>query len=374
MFHVNLQGCNIFWCFYVFLSLALKASTLLLLRQFLGDGFKQMLSSPWKNWGRLIVDFWVVLVIISIVTGKWTRDRIRVFFVIFLPWTSRCLDLLGCPWKWSQLVRKLVYNLFTGRIQPTYVGVKFPLILSTSRTEFFLGKKTSRFDTSPFFFPSYCFRPPKKTRPIFPPRWKTPGETAFRFAPSCGKHLNSKLTMTEKARLYAFSQSPGSSWNAGNTVNTHGISCKTWLNFGEFCGCYGKCPYICKNDPNWLAHILRRVVQPPATFGVESHRHFVSLSVLSNQKVTNLRSSNILNFQLNPSPFWYWSVVFSGVIQKNIVCLAPLFSVEFFSKHIIIMILLCFIISYPIIVPQNQKERKKKRQKTKCFSGCRRLY
>ena len=38
---------------------------------------------------------------------------------------------------------------------------------------------------------------------------------------------------------------------------------------GEFAGATENFP-ICKNDPNGLAHILRRVVQPPATFGVES--------------------------------------------------------------------------------------------------------
>ena len=28
--------------------------------------------------------------------------------------------ILGCPWKWSQLVKKLVYNLLKGCLQPTY--------------------------------------------------------------------------------------------------------------------------------------------------------------------------------------------------------------------------------------------------------------
>ena len=31
--------------------------------------------------------------------------------------------ILGCPWKWSQLVKKLVYNLLQGRLQPTYTCV-----------------------------------------------------------------------------------------------------------------------------------------------------------------------------------------------------------------------------------------------------------
>ena len=32
--------------------------------------------------------------------------------------------LLGCPWKLVTIVSKLGYNLFRGRIQPTYIGVK----------------------------------------------------------------------------------------------------------------------------------------------------------------------------------------------------------------------------------------------------------
>ena len=37
-------------------------------------------------------------------------------------------DVLGCPWKLLTIVSKLVYNLVTGRKQPTYKGVIIHLL------------------------------------------------------------------------------------------------------------------------------------------------------------------------------------------------------------------------------------------------------
>lgn len=35
---------------------------------------------------------------------------------------KKCHPVLGCPWKWSQLVRKLIWNLLMGRIRATYLA------------------------------------------------------------------------------------------------------------------------------------------------------------------------------------------------------------------------------------------------------------
>ncbi len=32
-------------------------------------------------------------------------------------------NVLGCPWKLVTIVSKLGYNLLTGRVQPTFIGV-----------------------------------------------------------------------------------------------------------------------------------------------------------------------------------------------------------------------------------------------------------
>ena len=44
-----------------------------------------------------------------------------LFHSINCPFFSE--NLLGCPWKLVTIVSKLGYNLLTGRIQPTFIGV-----------------------------------------------------------------------------------------------------------------------------------------------------------------------------------------------------------------------------------------------------------
>ena len=50
-----------------------------------------------------------------------------------LPGTCKLLswqikNVLGCPWKLVTIVSKLGYNLLTGRIQPTFIGVVIHLL------------------------------------------------------------------------------------------------------------------------------------------------------------------------------------------------------------------------------------------------------